>query len=137
MHRRNNCLDRARLPGMKMLPMDDDSHKISYPLHEQLLLAGKVILVAGLLLALTVYVFAAQHGGDNGAAQASAHYTQQLELIGGPFQLVLVELDRWFASLWQGTNLAYTLAVLALLSALACFWLSSLLAGSDELPPED
>jgi len=46
---------------------------------------------------------------------------RNVELYGGTAAVVADALNRWFAGLWHGRPLAYTLAVLAIGIALACF----------------
>jgi hypothetical protein len=55
-------------------------------------------------------------------------------VIGGKFAVYLAQFNDWFASLWQGTTLAFTVAVLSIVIALGCFWISHLIATA---PPED
>lgn len=44
----------------------------------------------------------------------------------------MAEFDQWFSGLWHGRPLAYTIAVLAVAIALACFWVAWLMS-----PPPD
>jgi len=103
------------------------------PLQLRLYRIGALILVAGLLAAGVVYLTATEDGGDvlgyevaGGTAYAispadSRRYLHDLELYGGKAAILADEFTRWFDGLWRGRTLAYTLAGLSLISALACF----------------
>ena len=45
-------------------------------------------------------------------------YLHDLELYGGKANVVAAEFREWFAGLWYGTNLAYTVAVITVLIVL-------------------
>jgi hypothetical protein len=103
-------------------------------LRTRLNLIGIFILLAGLAGAVLVYRAAAIDGGDavdydhaGGTVYAltpgaSKSYRHDLELYGGKAALLADEFNRWFEALWQGRQLAYSLALLAIAVALACFW---------------
>ncbi len=115
----------------------------------QLYLLGGLILLGGLLAAAVIYLSAGEAAGDgevlgyeivNGQAYAIAPndskiYQRDLERVGGKAALLAADLSNWFAGLWTGRQLAWTVAILALGLALACFWLGWLCAGSNE--PDD
>lgn len=100
----------------------------------RLYLIGAVILLAGLICAVFLYQTAAEDKSNvigyvfvDGQEYAirpedSKRYLNELERIGGKSAVVADELNRWFDSLWQGKRLAYTVALLAIAVALACFW---------------
>jgi hypothetical protein len=114
---------------------------------KRLLRIGIWILVVGLLAAAVAY-FKAGSDGDSGAlgyeivnGQSypimpgdSKSYQRQVELIGGKSGLLASEFTDWFADLWHGKKLAYTLAALSVGSSLLCFFLSQHLV---ILPPPD
>ena len=116
--------------------------KFSTP-RDRLRLAGIVILVAGLLATVFVYVAASGPavadalgyrivGGQAYAApDDSARELQQLERIGGKAAVMTFKFQRWFSSLWQGQRLAYTLLLLSAAAALLCLHLASLMNDSD------
>jgi hypothetical protein len=96
------------------------------------------ILIAGLLGAVLLYVFAA--GDDTDAVDAIASqrmYGHNLELMGGKLAVFADEFDRWFAGLWHGKALAYTVAVITIVVAVACFGVARLISqpAQDEQPP--
>lgn len=91
---------------------------------------GVAILLVGLASAALVYVIAPDDlsaGAADGVAGGKM-YQHTLELMGGKAAVYADRFDRWFASLWQGQTLAYTLAVLTIAIALACFWVAHLLS---------
>lgn len=99
-------------------------------------LAALVILVAGLVAAMLVYIAAAPSGSDassyqivNGQAYPvdSSRELQQLERLGGKASVQTFKFQHWFASLWQGQQLAYTLAVLGAALALLCWHVAGLM----------
>ncbi|HEY5078409.1 MAG TPA: hypothetical protein VII43_01125 [Opitutaceae bacterium] len=59
---------------------------------------------------------------------------RRLEEIGGKSNVFAHDTTQWFASLWHGTRLAYTLAALALAIAALCFFTAHFLP---EFPPSD
>jgi hypothetical protein len=48
-------------------------------------------------------------------------YRHNIELMGGKFAVYADQFNEWFASLWHGRELAYTVAVLSVAVALVCF----------------
>ena len=102
-------------------------------LQMRLYLIGACILLAGLVSAALVYVTATDHRGDavsyemvDGNVYAispddSKRYLRDVERYGGKAAVLTDEFSRWFSDLWQGRQLAYTLASVAVVVALACF----------------
>jgi len=97
---------------------------------------GVAILLVGLAGAALIYVFAADDRDTDLAGEITSGrmYRHNLELMGGKFAVVADQFNEWFAGLWHGRSLAYTVAVLAVAIALACFWLARLI--SNPLPSE-
>ncbi len=91
--------------------------------------AARRRIVAGAILALgwsaavAIYATAPAPEEDPWIAEmeTSREYERQVEVIGGKGALLANDLTRWLAGLWHGENLAYTVAVLAILVALA-YW---------------
>ncbi len=79
------------------------------------------ILAVGWIAAAAIYLAMPDVVEDEGVSEieSSREYERQVEVIGGKGALLATELDRWFAGLWQGKNLAYTIACLTALVALA------------------
>lgn len=99
----------------------------------RLTLLGVLILVAGLIGAVAIYVTAGDETDDvlayefvDGVAypvQASAAkaYRGDLERFGGKAAVFADELRRGWSALWHGKPLAYGVAVLAAALAFFCF----------------
>jgi hypothetical protein len=91
----------------------------------QLRLLSYVICTLGLFTAIFLYVTASPTpplplGYD---PFASKTYVRELELYGGKINILAVEFRQWFARLWRGQHLAYTIAFLTLiLSSLLWFF---------------
>jgi hypothetical protein len=114
--------------------LDDlEMSKKTASLRARLRLIGAGILFVGLASAATVYVTAA---GEPRAAAAyeivggevfpimhddSKRYRRDVQMYGGKAAVMANDFSLWFFGLWQGTQLAYTLASLAAGCALACF----------------
>ncbi len=79
------------------------------------------ILVAGFCAAGTVYWREASRpaGWTSYQPEDSKRYVHDMELYGGKGNLLAGDFREWFASLWRGRNLAFTIAFLTLLTALA------------------
>ena len=83
--------------------------------------AGIAVLCAGLATAGLIYAFAAEPAAEPEFANPRA-YENQIERIGGKATLYAVRFNEWFSSLWHGKALAFTVALLSVAIALACFW---------------
>jgi hypothetical protein len=109
---------------------------------------GAIILLAGLLAATAVYLRttpADDDGVQDGNSSMvrpddSKRYERQMEQISGKTGVLAAQSMDWFESLWQGRNLAYTLAVLSVGGSLACLFLANfqiLGPPSDPTDPKD
>jgi len=104
--------------------------------------AGIGILVGGILAAAVIYRRApasedwADYLVDSGTMLSGNYkqYQNQMKQIGGQSNVIAADFSTWFASLWQGRRLAYTVAVLSLGGSLTCFLLAHLLGFPP--PPE-
>jgi len=111
-----------------------DTRRKNSTLQIRLYLVGAVILLAGLASSALVYLTATDDRRDAIGYEIrgenvyvittgdSKRYRNDLERIGGKAAVFADDFNRWFAGLWQGKQLATTLAVLAIGAALACFW---------------
>jgi len=104
----------------------------------RLYVVAAAILLGGLLSATWIYLAATDDVSDsdifsyeivNGQKYAlkksdSKRYQSEMERLGGKFNVTLDEATDWLSSLWHGKRLAYTIAVLAILAALACHWIA-------------
>ena len=109
------------------------------PLHERIFYAGVVILVAGLIGAALIYWLTADSAVKKTEIEFAnpRAYEYQIERLGGKATVYVVRFNEWFTGLWQGRQLAFTVAVLAVVIALICFWLSKRMAevvASDQHP---
>jgi len=81
------------------------------------------LLASGWAIALAVWLTALPPLEDPEAYEVehSKRTLRELESIGGKSAVLANDLEEWFASLWHGRGLAYTLAVLAVAVALAYY----------------
>ncbi|GLH74873.1 hypothetical protein GETHLI_33750 [Geothrix limicola] len=82
------------------------------------------ILATGLGAATIVYLRTMPKGANplGYEPEDTKKYLRDLELYGGKVNVLATEFTRWWEGLWQGRNLAYTLAWLTFFAALG-FWL--------------
>ncbi|HKF42512.1 MAG TPA: hypothetical protein VKJ00_15025 [Thermoanaerobaculia bacterium] len=102
---------------------------------ERLRFATRAIILVGLAAAVIIYITAGpppQNPLGYDPLQTKA-YRHELEVFGGKANLLVAEFQDWFAGLWQGRQLAYTVAVLSLLAA----WLFQLTVRLIQAGPED
>jgi hypothetical protein len=94
---------------------------------------SNAILVAGLLASLVIYRTAAPPPDDSlGSVEDSKQSLRELQMYGGQASVLASEIRQWVGSLWHGTRLAVTVAVLAAIAAGACRFVAVPLP-----PPED
>lgn len=77
-----------------------------------------LLLLLGLGSAFIIYLTAVPVVVDPllGDQLASKKYLRELRVIGGQGNVLSAEFQDWFAGLWQGRELAYTVAVLTLVT---------------------
>lgn len=109
-------------------------------LPKRLNLIGIVVLVLGLAGAALIYVTSKDDAGPavgyviaDGHAYAiapadSKKYRHDLELYGGKAAVLADEFSNWFAGLWQGRALAFTVAGISIAVAVGLFFLARLAA---------
>jgi len=116
---------------------------------KQLYLAGIIILLAGLGSALAVYVNT--DSGDDETAEyevvgqkvypgmqlKSKKYVHDLEMYGGKAAVLADEINRWFEDLWHGRTLAYTIAILSIVTSLGLFAVAHYLSGVNTADEEE
>jgi hypothetical protein len=93
------------------------------PPHKRIFRAGVVILVAGLLSAALIYVFAADTEATVELGDRRVNEFQ-IERIGGKATVYVVRFNEWLGSLWHGRQLAVTLGIISIVIALVCFWIA-------------
>lgn len=81
------------------------------------------ILLAGLGSAAAIYLTAREEPLSPFAEfEKSKKFVNQLERMGGKAALVANDFNTWFAGLWRGESLAYTVAVITVVIAAGyCF----------------
>jgi ABC-type phosphate/phosphonate transport system permease subunit len=86
-----------------------------------------VTLIVGLSISVWIYA-TAEVPVENDLItdyENSKMYLRSLKVYGGQFGVLADELRRWFQSLWQGKNLAYTVASITVIVALVLYVISS------------
>ena len=80
-----------------------------------------LILAAGLVSSVAIYLHpgAGPESLLDFSPDTSKKYLRALELYGGTANVLAVRFQAWFAVLWRGRSLAYTMAALSLVAALA------------------
>ncbi|HEY1251875.1 MAG TPA: hypothetical protein VGH97_11855 [Thermoanaerobaculia bacterium] len=103
-------------------------------------LVTRAILAVGFTAALAVYVIAGVRPEDPLNEQlTSKKYLHDLEVYGGKANVLAAEFREWFAGIWYGKNLAFTIAALTLLTALVYRFFATPLPAVEEEEdvPED
>jgi hypothetical protein len=102
------------------------------PFQKRLYRAGVAVLVAGLIAAAIIYASAAPPDSAVSLyAIADPRYQIELQRIGGNAAVLMAQLHQWFDSLWHGTALAYTVALLGVAIAGACFFIGYFFADDE------
>jgi hypothetical protein len=97
------------------------------------------LLAAGLGCATAIYLTALPKAANplGYEPEDTKKYLRDLELYGGKVNVLATEFMRWFDGLWHGRSLAFTVAWLTIIAALAFWFLSTRLAADlDPTPPE-
>jgi hypothetical protein len=82
---------------------------------------SNAILIAGFLAAVVIYSTAAPPPDDPlGGPEGSKQSLREVQMYSGEAGVLADEIREGFGSLWHGTRLAFTVAVLAALAAGAC-----------------
>jgi hypothetical protein len=87
--------------------------------------AGLAMLVIGLVAAACVFFVAAP--GVDADLVAQQREMREVARLGGTAAVQTVKLHLWFASLWHGERLAWTLALLSLAVGGSCFYVAGLM----------
>jgi len=103
-------------------------------LQARLYLIGTLVLLVGLGSSLFIYLKAGNDpddpvgyeitGGevDPIAPNDSKRYLRDMEMYGGKANILASELTSWFAGLWHGRSLAFTLSGLSILTSSGLFF---------------
>lgn len=90
------------------------------------------ILLIGLSSSLLIYLTASKVPDDPFAEfEKSKKFTLELERMGGKTALIANDLNKWFAGLWQGEMLAYTVAVITVMIAVCYYFIATGLAAEE------
>jgi hypothetical protein len=93
------------------------------------------ILCTGLVGAVIIYVTAGEAPHDPFAEfEKSKKFAYELERMGGKVALVANDLNKWFAGLWQGETLAYTVAVITFCIAAGYYFIATSLIAESNKP---
>ncbi len=118
-------------------------------LKKRLRLACVIVLVAGLCSAMLIYLLAEDVPDDslgyaivNGtvyplATRDSKAYRREVQRFGGKTALLFDDFNRWFADLWQGKNLAKTVAWISVLMSLGIYLFANSLAPDSRSDGQD
>ncbi len=84
------------------------------------------ILSAGFISATTIYLTATE-SYENSLAEfeSSRKYAYELERIGGKAALVANCINNWFAGLWHGQTLSYTIAAVTIILAVVYYFIAT------------
>jgi len=101
-------------------------------LKRRLYLIAAAILLVGLSSSVLIYFTAPDESGSSlvNEFEGSKKFKHDLELYGGKWNVVANEFIDWFAGLWQGKTLAFTIAVISIVIAFGIFYVAR------HLPPE-
>ena len=116
-----------------------DSHDMKWEntnRQKRLYFIGVIILLVGLGSAVLIYLTAEDDSesvvgyeivGGNvypTAPENSKIYVHDLELFGGKAAVLADEFSRWFAGLWHGKSLAFTVAFISIVISLGFFFVA-------------
>jgi hypothetical protein len=84
------------------------------------------IFLSGCVSALVIYVTASPPP-DNPFEEFehSKRFTRSVEVMGGKISLVANDMSKWFSSLWQGEQLAFTVVIITVVIAAAYYLVAS------------
>jgi hypothetical protein len=79
----------------------------------------RAILLVGFAAAAAIYAVNARPGREVYELEKTRLYRHDLEVYGGRANVLADDFRDWFAGLWHGRNLAFTVAALTVVTALA------------------
>jgi hypothetical protein len=88
-------------------------------------LLASFILLAGVASSIFIYQNA-QNIPSGYDLAVSRKYLSNLEVYGGMKNVLLADLTDWFCGLWQGKDLAFTIAYLAVIVSAGLFFFAKL-----------
>ena len=95
------------------------------------------ILLVGFGSAAAIYLLAGSEPSDPSGYEPlqTKRYVHDLELYGGKANVMAAEFREWFVDLWQGRQLALTIAVLTVLIVLVVRFIAKPRPQTDPSPP--
>ena len=100
------------------------------PRHSRVKRLTAAILAVGFVSAAVVYFVAGPETDNPYDPMQNKMFLHDLELYGGKANVLAAEFRDWFTGLWQGRNLAFTIAALTVIVVLVLRFFAS-------LPPEE
>jgi ABC-type phosphate/phosphonate transport system permease subunit len=96
-------------------------------MQERLHISIAITLIVGLSVSVWIYVTAEAPVENDLISdyENSKMYMRSLKVYGGQFSVLADEIRRWFITLWQGKNLAYTVASITAIVALVLYVVAS------------
>lgn len=94
-------------------------------LQARIKLLASFILIAGVASSIFIYQNA-QDIPPGYDLTVSRKYLSNLELYGGMKNVLLTDLTDWFRGLWQGKDLAFTIAYLTVIVSAGLFFIAKL-----------
>jgi hypothetical protein len=94
-------------------------------LQTRIKLLASLILLAGVASSFFIYQNAQDIPPGYDLA-VSRKYLSNLELYGGTINVLLTDLTDWFCGLWQGKDLAFTIANLTVIVSAGMFYIAKL-----------
>src|SRR5208337_4874017 len=91
----------------------------------RLYLISSVILLFGLGSSVLIYLTDENDSDNILDFENSKMFLHDLELYGGKANVLADELRHWFAGLWQGKSLAYTIACITIVISFGIFFVAS------------
>jgi hypothetical protein len=86
-------------------------------------------ILAGWGSSLVIYLTASEAAVDPMAEfEQSKKFSYELERMGGKAALAANDFNKWFAGLWQGETLAFTVAVITIIIAAGYYFIATGLA---------
>jgi hypothetical protein len=86
-----------------------------------------IIFGAGICISATIYIFARPLIEDPLGYHPlkTKVFLRQLEVYGGKGNVMAAELREWFAGLWQGRNLSYTVAFITVIISIILWYIGT------------
>ena len=141
----------AELRGKITEEMMKNTNLKTTRLRTWLYLTSAVILLTGLVGSVLIYRAAVNEASEGssyeviggfvypGGGAYNKRYVHDLQVYGGNAALLADRFTRWFGGLWQGTSLAYTVAVISFLVAFGIFVAANnvLVRSKTDVPDQD